>query len=288
MPSHASLREYSKTFLKQKDAYFRERVKDIYDIERRLISKLQGDERINLADLTEPVALVAHDLTPSQTASLDRTKVRAIVIDAGGKTSHTAIIANSMGIPAVVGLENITQEVNPGDTLIVNGQSGVVIINPDEATLEEHRKYEAKQVLFERDLDRMRDLPSRTKDGTEITLMGNIEFPHEIENALAKGATGIGLYRTGISFYLAADREPNETDRVGTAYAEAIKVARSAADHHPHARSWLTNTFLAKTRPGGQPFLGVLFHPPVPRESSICSRCSSGRCSAPACLATCA
>jgi len=217
-----SLREYSKTFLKQKDAYFRERVKDIYDIERRLISKLQGDERINLADLTEPVALVAHDLTPSQTASLDRSKVRAIVIDAGGKTSHTAIIANSMGIPAVVGLENITQEVNPGDTLIVNGQSGVVIINPDEATLEEHRKYEARQVQFERDLDRMRDLPSRTKDGTEITLMGNIEFPHEVENALAKGATGIGLYRTEF-LYLASDREPNEEDHY-KAYAEAIKM----------------------------------------------------------------
>src|SRR4051812_21518038 len=191
-----ALREYSKQFLKQKDVYFRERVKDIYDIEKRLINKLQGHKSMRLADIVEPVALVAHDLTPSQTASLDRTKIRAICIDAGGRTSHTAIIANSMGIPAIVGLENITREITSGDMLIVNGHSGVIIINPDEATLDEHRIYEAKQVEFEKDLDRYRDLPSKTKDGTEITLMGNIEFPHEVENALAKGATGIGLYRT--------------------------------------------------------------------------------------------
>jgi phosphotransferase system enzyme I (PtsI) len=215
-----SLREYSKQFLKQKDAYFRERVKDIYDIERRLINKLQGHERLRLADLTEAVALVAHDLTPSQTASIDRTKIKAICIDAGGKTSHTAIIANSMGIPAIVGLENITQEVNPGDMLIVNGHSGVVIINPDEATLEEHRKYEARQELFEKSLEPMRDLPAKTKDGTEITLMGNIEFPHEVENTLARGATGIGLYRTEFLF-LAAEREPNEAEHYA-AYAEAV------------------------------------------------------------------
>ncbi len=216
-----SLREYSKQFLRQKDTYFRERVKDIYDIERRLINKLQGHDRVRLSEITEPVCLVAHDLTPSQTASLDRVKIRAICIDAGGRTSHTAIIANSMGIPAIVGLENITSEINPGDTLIVNGQSGVVIINPDEATLQEHKKYALKQVEFEASMEKMRDLPARTKDGTEITLMGNIEFPHEVENTLAKGAVGIGLYRTEF-LYLASEQEPTEEDHYG-AYAEAIR-----------------------------------------------------------------
>jgi phosphotransferase system enzyme I (PtsI) len=216
-----SLRDYSRQFLKQKDLYFRERVKDIYDIERRLITKLQGHDRVRLADINEPVALVAHDLTPSQTASLDRAKIRAICIDAGGRTSHTAIIANSMGIPAIVGLENITHEITSGDTIIVNGQSGVVIINPDEATLEEHRKYEARHVQIERDLDRMRDLPAKTRDGTEITMMGNIEFPHEVENALQKGATGIGLYRTEF-LYLASETEPTEDDHYA-AYAETIR-----------------------------------------------------------------
>jgi phosphotransferase system enzyme I (PtsI) len=216
-----SLREYSKQFLKQKDAYFRDRVKDIYDIERRLINKLQGRDRVRLSDITEPVALVAHDLTPSQTASLDRTKIKAICIDAGGRTSHTAIIANSMGIPAIVGLENITQEVTSGDTLIVNGHSGVVIINPDAVTIEENKKYEEKQVEFEKALWQLKDLPARTKDGIEIALMGNIEFPHEVENTLAKGAVGIGLYRTEF-LYLASEKEPTEDDHYA-AYAEAIR-----------------------------------------------------------------
>jgi len=216
-----SLREFAKQFQKQKDLYFRERVKDIYDIEKRLINKLQGKERVRLADITEPVAIIAHDLTPSQTASLDRTKIKAICIDAGGRTSHTAIIANSMGIPAVVGLENITAEVASGDTLIVNGQTGVVIINPDEATLADQKKNEERQLTFERQLRTLRDLPAKTKDGTEITLMGNIEFPHEVENALAQGATGIGLYRTEF-LYLASDKEPTEDDHYA-AYAEAIR-----------------------------------------------------------------
>jgi phosphotransferase system enzyme I (PtsI) len=216
-----SLREYSKQFLKQKDMYFRERVKDIYDIERRLIHKLQGKERVRLGDITEPVALIAHDLTPSQTASLDRNKIKAICIDAGGRTSHTAIIANSMGIPAIVGLENITTEVTSGDTLIVNGHSGVVIINPDAATIEENKKYEEKQVEFERELFGLRDLPAKTRDGTEITLLGNIEFPHEIENTLTKGAVGVGLYRTEF-LYLAAEKEPTEEDHYN-AYAETIR-----------------------------------------------------------------
>src|SRR5271170_2344903 len=216
-----SLREYAKQFLKQKDAYFRDRVKDIYDIEKRLIHKLQGRDRLRLDDIMEPVALIAHDLTPSQTASLDRTKIKAICIDAGGRTSHTAIIANSMGIPAIVGLENITQEVTSGDTLIVNGHSGVVIINPDVVTIEENRKYEEQQVELERQLGQLKDLPAKTKDGTEITLMGNIEFPHEVENTLAKGAVGIGLYRTEF-LYLASDKEPTEDDHYA-AYAEAIR-----------------------------------------------------------------
>ena len=128
--SSAPCAEIFQAVSKAKDAYFRDRVKDIYDIERRLLAKLMGQDKVRLGDITEPVAIVAHDLTPSQTASLDRTKIRGIAIDAGGRTSHTAIIANSMGIPAIVGLENITHEVTSGDTLIVNGQAGIVIINP--------------------------------------------------------------------------------------------------------------------------------------------------------------
>jgi phosphotransferase system enzyme I (PtsI) len=214
------LRDYAKAFLKQKDAYFRERVKDIEDIERRLLLRLMGMHKVRLADINEPVALVAHDLTPSQTASLDKSKIKGIAIDAGGRTSHTAIIANSMGIPAVVGLENIIQEVTSGDTLIINGHSGVVIINPDEATLAEHKKYEQRQLAFELDLGKLRDLPAKTRDGVEITLMGNIEFPHEVDPALSKGCVGIGLYRTEF-LYLASEKEPTEADHFA-AYQEVV------------------------------------------------------------------
>ncbi|MCL2648902.1 MAG: phosphoenolpyruvate--protein phosphotransferase [Phycisphaerales bacterium] len=216
-----SLREYSKQFLKQTEAYFRDRVKDIYDIERRLVNKLQGRERVTLADLKDPVVLIAHDLTPSRTASLDKSKIKAVCIDAGGRTSHTAIIANSMGIPAVVGLDDITKEVTSGDLLIVNGHSGIVIINPDAGALEANKRYEERQAEFEASLKQLRDLPAKTKDGTEITLLGNIEFPYEVDNALAYGATGIGLYRTEF-LYLSSEKEPDEEAHY-QAYAEAVE-----------------------------------------------------------------
>ena len=221
---HKALRDYGKHFLDHPDKYFRERIKDIYDIERRLLRKLAGRERIRISNVDEPVVIVARDLTPSQTASLDRKMVKGIAIEAGGQTSHTAIIANSMGIPAVVGLENITHETVSGDLMVVNGYSGVVIVNPDEVTITEHKKYEKRLQTYETSLQGIRDLPARTLDGVDIKLMGNIEFPHEVDNALEKGAMGIGLYRTEF-LYLAAEHEPTEDDHYA-AYAETIRRLR--------------------------------------------------------------
>ncbi len=218
---HKALREYGKHFLEHPDKYFRERIKDIYDIERRLLHKLAGNDRIRLTDLDGPVIIVAKDLTPSQTAALDRKLVKGLAIEAGGQTSHTAIIANSMGIPAVVGLENITHETVSGDLVVVNGYSGVVIVNPDDVTIEEHKRYEKRVQSHESKLEGIRNLPAKTLDGVDIKLMGNIEFPHEVENALEKGAVGIGLYRTEF-LYLAAEREPTEDDHYA-AYAETIR-----------------------------------------------------------------
>ena len=221
---HRALRDYGKNFLEHPDAYFRERIKDIYDIEKRLLQKLMGREKIRLSDVTGPVVIIARDLTPSQTASLNKDLVKGIAIEAGGQTSHTAIIANSMGIPAVVGLENMAHEITSGDMLIINGYSGLVIIDPDEATIAEHKLYEKRQIKYETSLNSMRDLPARTRNGVEIELMGNIEFPHEVDNALDKGAIGIGLYRTEF-LYLASDREPTESDH----YAAYAEVARRLA-----------------------------------------------------------
>ena len=215
---HKALRDYGRIFLEHSNPLFRDRVKDIYDIERRLVHKLIGRERGRITDMTEPSVLVARDLTPSQMASLDKGLVRAIAIEAGGQTSHSAIIANSMGIPAVLGLENITHEVTTGDMMIVNGFSGLVIINPDDTTIAEHRRYEERAHRYENSLAQIRDLPARTIDGTDITLWGNIEFPHEIANTLSKGAQGIGLYRTEF-LYLASEKEPTRRSRMFRARA---------------------------------------------------------------------
>lgn len=214
------LRGYAKEFLAMPE-YLADRVKDVYDIEKRLLRNLIGQQRQSLSHLTRDVIVLAHDLTPSQTASMDRDHIKAVAIDAGGKTSHTAIVARALGIPAVVGLNDVTAEVTGGDMLIVDGNRGVVIINPDERTIDEYKQYAQQQVEFIHSLDALRDLPAITKDGHEIRLLGNIEFPYEVETVLEKGGTGIGLYRTEF-LYLGSDTEPTEEDHY-RAYCQVIE-----------------------------------------------------------------
>jgi len=204
------LRGYAKEFLAMPQ-YLADRVSDIYDIEKRLLRNLIGQSRQSLSHLKRDVAVLARDLTPSQTASMDRRHVLGLAIDAGGQTSHTAIVARALGIPAVVGLNDVTAEAAGGDMVIIDGNRGVVVVNPDERTLEEYRAYERQQVEFIHSLDALRDLPAITRDGHEITLLGNIEFPSEAPTVLEKGGQGIGLYRTEF-LYLGADTEPTERD----------------------------------------------------------------------------
>src|SRR3954469_16617921 len=132
------MRRYANQFMQMTDRYFAERVKDIYDIEKRILRKLLGQKHEDLAHLTQKVVVIAHDLLPSQTAALDREHVVGFATDVGGRTAHTAIVARAMGIPAVVGLGNITGEVSGGDTVIIDGTRGVVIVNPDAEQLVEH------------------------------------------------------------------------------------------------------------------------------------------------------
>lgn len=216
------MRRYAGQFLKMPDRYLSDRVKDIYDIERRVLRELIGGRREDLGRLSRDVVVIAHDLLPSQTASLDRTHVRGFATDVGGRTSHTAIVARAMGIPAVVGVENLTAEVNAGDTVIIDGNRGVVIINPDEEQLTEHREYERKLGEFELELRSLQSLPAQTQDGYQISLQANIEFPEEIPDAIRRGAQGIGLYRTEF-LYLASRTAPTEEDHF-KAYAEAIRL----------------------------------------------------------------
>lgn len=215
------LRGYSKEFLAM-PPYLADRVKDIYDIERRLLRNLIGQSRQSLNRLNHDITVLARDLTPSQTASMDRRHVRGLAIDAGGQTSHTAIVARALGIPAVVGLNDVTAEASGGDMVIIDGNRGVVIIDPDEHTIDDYKRYQQQQVEFIHSLDALRDLPAITRDGHEIALMGNIEFPSEASTVLEKGGQGIGLYRTEF-LYLGAVAEPTEKDHY-LAYRKVIET----------------------------------------------------------------
>jgi len=218
------LRGYAKKFLSLPNRYMSERVADVYDVEKRLLRNLIGAKRETLGTLRDPAIIVAHDLSPSQTASLDRSKILAFATESGGRTSHTAIVARAMGIPAVVGLKNITADVAGGDTVIVDGNHGLIIINPDTLTIARHREAGERFRRMERELGGLRDLPAVTLDGHEVKLYGNIEFPHDIETCLARGASGVGLYRTEF-LYLDRDSDPAEEDHF-RAYAEAVDLLK--------------------------------------------------------------
>ena len=218
------LRGYAKKFLRLPNRYMSERVADVYDVEKRLLRTLIGAKRETLGTLRDPAILVAHDLSPSQTASLDRSKILAFATESGGRTSHTAIVARAMGIPAVVGLKNITADVAGGDTVIVDGNHGLVTINPDTLTIARSREASERFRRMERELGNLRDLPAVTLDGHEVKLWGNIEFPHDIETCLARGASGVGLYRTEF-LYLDRGEDPTEEDHF-QAYAEAIDLLK--------------------------------------------------------------
>ena len=216
------LRQIASEFAKVNDAYMSERAADIYDIERRLLKQLLGEKREEVGHLTEEVVVVARELSPTRTAGFDKKFVKGIASDAGGRTSHAAIVARSLGIPAVVALEDLTEYVSGGDTIIVDGNRGIVIVNPDEQTIEQYKQYSKEFVELEHKLDAIREEPAVTRDGTRIILLGNIEFPDDAEVVLEKGGDGIGLYRTEF-LYLNSESEPTEKDHY-EAYAETVRV----------------------------------------------------------------
>jgi phosphotransferase system enzyme I (PtsI) len=193
-------RLYTKNMKSVKDPFFAERVVDLFDIQKRLQRTLLGAQREDLSHLSEEVVLVAHELTPSQIALLDRTKVLGIVLDGGGRTSHTSIMARAMAIPCVVGLETISADVSGGQTVVIDGNRGIVIVEPDEATLRKYQDAEGKYHDFSLSLLKYRHLSAKTTDGVKINLLANIEFPWEIKGAIENGASGIGLYRTEFLF----------------------------------------------------------------------------------------
>lgn len=208
------------------EEHFRNTAANVRDVKRRVIRHLMGKPRRGLGDIQGQVVLVAHDLTPSEAAFLNKDRILGIATDSGGRTSHAAIMARSRGIPAVVGLKYATLHVKEGDQVAMDGDRGTVEINPTKQVLQDYRSRHKKFLELEGALQDIRDLPAVTTDGRQIELSANIEMPEEAELAMKRGARGIGLYRTEF-FYMRSVRLPSEDEQY-----EAYK--RVAELMHPY------------------------------------------------------
>ena len=193
------------------DEYLKSRKTDMDYVGERILRNLMGKETESISQIKEEVIIVAHDLSPADTAHMAKDKVTAFVTDMGGKTSHTAIMAASLEIPAVVGSETATHSINTGDTLIVDGITGVVVVNPSPEIMQEYQERQRVRQKMERELFQYRDLPAETLDGYRVKVLANIELVEEIPSVLQHGAEGIGLYRTEY-LYLNRKDLPSEED----------------------------------------------------------------------------
>jgi phosphotransferase system enzyme I (PtsI) len=215
------LRNYAKVF-QSLEGPMPERANDIFDIEKRLLRHLLGRRREELGNIVSEVLVLAHNLTPSETSNLNPKFVRGFVTETGGPGSHTAIVAEALGIPAVVGTGPFLAEVSGGETVIIDGDQGLVILHPDEETIARYRYEVDQQRSQARKLEAFRDLPAETLDGVRIQLLGNIEFPYEVEQCKERGSDGIGLYRTEFLF-LAGAEQPTEDEQFA-AYSEVAQA----------------------------------------------------------------
>ena len=209
------------------DEYLRERRSDVEFVGQRILRNLIGYHEHLLQDLTEQVILVAHDLSPADTLQLDRSKVLAFVTDAGGRTSHTAILAHSLGIPAIVGLESVTQLVTQGVPLIVDGATGMIVIHPSPKSFRDYLQRKQHYEAAEQELELLRDLPAETIDGYELLLRANLDAPADIPLALKHGACGVGLMRTEFLF-MNRSLPPTEEEQFQV-YREMVEKVAPAA-----------------------------------------------------------
>ncbi|WP_213996121.1 phosphoenolpyruvate--protein phosphotransferase, partial [Tepidanaerobacter syntrophicus] len=212
---------YIAEFGSAKDEYLKERAADIKDIGERLIKNILGIS-VDAFSLEQEAIIIAKDLTPSDTAQMDKEKVKAFATDMGGRTSHTAIMARSLEIPAVVGLKDATQKIKTGDTVIIDGNEGAVYVNPDEETAKKYEKLKQDYLNKVKELKQLKDLPAETSDNAKrVEISANIGTPKDVKGALENGAEGVGLYRTE---FLYMDRQslPTEEEQFD-AYRQVVE-----------------------------------------------------------------
>ena len=236
--------KYARIFSQIEDDYLKERASDIKDVCRRTLHNLLGKKREDISRLKKEVIIVAYDLSPSDTALMHREKVIGFVTDIGAKTSHTAIMARSMEVPAVVGLQDISLKVMSGETLIIDGAKGVVIVSPTEKTLNKYTQVRSEIQVYDEKLIELKDLPAETLDGYRVSLAANIELPEDVPAVLAHGAEGIGLYRTEF-FYMNRKDLPTEDE-----HYEAYKMVAEKVKPH--------SVIIRTLDLGGDKFLSLL------------------------------
>ena len=216
-----------KAFSRTDDEYLRERMADIDDVRKRVLRNLLGKQSETLTQLEKPVVVVARDLSPSETAQMHRQHVLAFVTDIGGRTSHTAIMAKSLEIPAVVGLQVATRRIQQGALVIVDGIRGTVVVDPDPQTVQRYELEQRRNQEINRQLLHVKDLPAETLDHHTVTLSANIELPDEVPSVIAHGANGIGLFRTEF-LYLNRSDFPTEEEQY-----EAYRTVTEQLSPHP-------------------------------------------------------
>jgi phosphoenolpyruvate-protein phosphotransferase (PTS system enzyme I) len=210
------------------DEYLRERSADVKDVGTRMLKNMLGIAIETLTDISEEVIVVAKDLTPSDTAQMNKEKVKAFATDMGGRTSHTAIMARSLEIPAVVGLVDITGRAKNGDKIIIDGNKGLVFLNPDDETMTKYEKLKADYLEYRKTLKELKELPAETSDNARrIEISANIGTPKDVNSAMDNGAEGVGLYRTEF-LYMDRDNLPSEEEQY-----EAYKVVGESMAPRP-------------------------------------------------------
>lgn len=214
---------YAKTLSEIDDPYLRERALDIHDVTRRVINNLMGRGVRDLSTIKAPHILIAHNLTPSDTAQLNRTLALGFATDVGSRTSHTAIMARSLCIPAVVGLHDASARLETGDHILLDGYNGLLILNPNDQTLWEYGELEIRKTQVEEKLTKLRETVSTTADGHHVILSANIELAEDAGLAVESGAEGVGLFRTEF-IYLNKSELPTEEEQYEAYRSVAEKV----------------------------------------------------------------